>query len=187
MAEFKKISDVDVINTLSDNDNVVIIGSDGAIKQTSSSNLGMDITKTEVVEEMAEDDKVVLVSNGEVKQVPVSKVGGSGLVITLENPNYGDGEYIIAQNNYDEFYDALIKGACVTIETQEVYLNCWGKNGSWSGCSFGDLTVTNAGYSQEIVSQWEITDIGLIVITWNFRFVFPNGSHNLPKIEAPAE
>lgn len=70
MAEFKKIADVDVINTLNDDDNVVIIGSDGALKQTSSSNLGMDITKTEVVEAPAENDTLIVVSEGVVKQVP---------------------------------------------------------------------------------------------------------------------
>lgn len=72
MAEFKKIADVDVINTLNDDDNVVIIGSDGALKQTSSSNLGMDITKTEVVEAPAENDTLVVVSEGVVKQVPAA-------------------------------------------------------------------------------------------------------------------
>lgn len=69
MTEFKKISDVDVIDTLTDSDNVVIIDSDGALKQTSSGNLGMDITKTEVVEAPEETDNLVLVSNGTVKQV----------------------------------------------------------------------------------------------------------------------
>lgn len=72
MAKFKKIADVDVINTLNDDDNVVIIGSDGALKQTSSSNLGMDITKTEVVEAPAENDTLVVVSEGAVKQVPAA-------------------------------------------------------------------------------------------------------------------
>ena len=72
MAEFKKISDVDVINTLTDNDNVVIVGADGVLKQTSSGNLGMDITKTEVVEAPEEADNLVLVSNGAVKQIPAA-------------------------------------------------------------------------------------------------------------------
>lgn len=71
MNEFKKISDVDVINSLTDNDNVVIIGSDGVIRQTSSSNLGMDITKTEVIDERTDDDKFVVVSGGKVKQMSV--------------------------------------------------------------------------------------------------------------------
>lgn len=39
MAEFKKISDVDVVNALTDSDNVLVIGSDGALKQTASSNI----------------------------------------------------------------------------------------------------------------------------------------------------
>ena len=39
MAEFKKISNVDVIDALTDNDNVLVVGSDGALKQTSSSNI----------------------------------------------------------------------------------------------------------------------------------------------------
>ena len=39
MAEFKKISDVDVLTDLTENDNVLVIGSDGALKQTASSNV----------------------------------------------------------------------------------------------------------------------------------------------------
>lgn len=39
MAEFKQISNVDVIDALTDNDNVLVVGSDGALKQTSSSNI----------------------------------------------------------------------------------------------------------------------------------------------------
>lgn len=39
MAEFKKISDVDVVTELTENDNVLVIGSDGALKQTASSNV----------------------------------------------------------------------------------------------------------------------------------------------------
>jgi hypothetical protein len=39
MAEFKKISDVDVVTDLTENDNVLVIGSDGALKQTASSNV----------------------------------------------------------------------------------------------------------------------------------------------------
>ena len=39
MAEFKKISDVDVIDALTESDNILIVGSDGALKQTSSANI----------------------------------------------------------------------------------------------------------------------------------------------------
>jgi hypothetical protein len=83
MAEFKKISDVDVIEELTENDNVLVIGSDGALRQTSSANLGMDITKTEVVEAPEETDNLVLVSNGIVKQIPAvtfaAASGGGGV------------------------------------------------------------------------------------------------------------
>ena len=152
MAEFKQISNVDVIDALTDNDNVLVIGADGALKQTSSGNFG-----------------------------------GKGLVITLENPNYGEGEYdtIIAQNNYDEIYDALIQGCQVSIATQDIYATRW-DGGYWEGSYVGNDRVTNEGYSQEPVRQWSITDLGLMMETYCFYILFPNGSHNLPKKETPA-
>lgn len=39
MAEFKKISDVDVVTELTENDNILVVGSDGALKQTASANI----------------------------------------------------------------------------------------------------------------------------------------------------
>lgn len=39
MTEFKKISDVEVLETLTDSDNVLVVGLDGALKQTASSNV----------------------------------------------------------------------------------------------------------------------------------------------------
>lgn len=106
MAEFKKIADVDVINTLNDDDNVVIIGSDGALKQTSSSNLGMDITKTEVVEAPAENDTLVVVSEGVVKQVPAA--------------SFAAGKPIRLRTNSDSDYLYATDGVVVMFETEEV-------------------------------------------------------------------
>lgn len=184
MAEFKKISDVDVINTLSDNDNVVIIGSDGAIKQTSSSNLGMDITKTEVVEEMAEDDKVVLVSNGEVKQVPVSKVGGSGYVVTLtendlNNPVVDFDGFVISEN-YDELYKVLCAGGSAWIDMTVMMAN------NPSALSSSGVYPTNYARSCDLIGGWVLTDIGLIVMGFNEDYLFPNGSHNAPPLQNDA-
>lgn len=90
MAEFKKIANVDVINTLTDDDNVVIIGSDGVLKQTSSSNLGMDITKTEVVEAPAENDTLVVVSNGTVKQIPAASFAAGKPIRLFTDTNNQD-------------------------------------------------------------------------------------------------
>lgn len=142
MAEFKQISSVDVIDTLTKNDNILVIGADGALKQTT---------------------------------------GGKGLVVTLENPIYVN-EGIIAQNNYDEIYAALMQGSHVAISTLDWYLTT--DHHPLIGATFGeDLEVTNAGYVQESIGQWSITDIGLIVNTWSVCICFPNGSHNLPKQE----
>ena len=69
MAEFKKISEVDVLTTLVDGDNVLIVDSNGELKQTAFSNLGTDITKAEIVDVPTENDTLVLVSDGTVKQV----------------------------------------------------------------------------------------------------------------------
>ena len=40
MAEFKKISDVEIVEKLTEEDNILIIGADGALKQTTATNVG---------------------------------------------------------------------------------------------------------------------------------------------------
>ena len=141
MAEFKKISDVDVINTLTDNDNVVVIGSDGALKQTSSGNLGMDITKTEVVEAPAEEDNLVLVSNGTVKQVSAAAfaaASGGGnepiyLIPTGGTPySYNANNYVTADGSAvpENLYELWLAGTPVFItsaDTNNIYHGVYNK------------------------------------------------------------
>lgn len=117
MAEFKKISDVDIVTSLSEEDNVVIIGSNGEIKQTASSNLGMDITKTEIVEAPEENDTLVLVSNGMVKQVSAASfaaASGGGV-----NP-----VYLVTENTSDSSIERFtqLDGSAVPDNLYDLFL-----------------------------------------------------------------
>lgn len=160
MAEFKKISDVDVINTLTDNDNVVIVGADGVLKQTSSGNLGMDITKTEVVEAPEETDNLVLVSNGAVKQIPAANLGSKGYVVTITEDNCAYTDYgMQCSENYDAMYETLQAGGNVWL----------------------DMSQFNGFFYMQLVCVAELAPAGLVVSTWNDEILFPNGSHNLPQ------
>lgn len=145
MAEFKKIADVDVINTLNDDDNVVVIGSDGALKQTSSKNIK----------------------------------GSASIILRPQNFYYNEDEdCLCVEDNYDELYDALMSGVCVWIDSTEHYATM-----GWGDVYNPSSIITNSGTSYNFVSCWTITDIGLVLETWNYKLVFPNGSHNLPRIE----
>lgn len=91
MANLKPIADVEVLESLTDDDKVVVIGSDGILKQTASSNLGMDITKTETIEEPSVEDTLVVISDGNVKQLPASTFaslcGASPIVLISSSTN----------------------------------------------------------------------------------------------------
>lgn len=181
MAEFKKISDVDVINALTDNDNVVIVGADGVLKQTPSGNLGMDITKTEVVEAPEETDNLVLVSNGAVKQIPAANVGSKGYIAVLteddlNNPivEFTDGPTI--SENYDELYDVLCAGGSAWIDVTAM------SGGRSTMAAPSGVSPTVQEKMRISIGMWSITDIGLVAYTMEMSFLFPNGSHNLtPK------
>jgi hypothetical protein len=186
MAEFKQISNVDVINELTESDNVLVVGSDGALKQTSSGNLGMDITKTEVVEAPAEEDNLVLVSNGTVKQVPVSNFGSKGYIAVLteddlNNPavDYADGPVISA--NYDELYEVLCAGGNAWIDMTAMI-------GGRSTKDSAGVSPTAHGAILTSIQLWQITDIGLLVVIMggDMSILFPNGSHNLPSAVLPS-
>ena len=154
MADFKKISDTEVVDALTDMDNVVVIGSDGVLKQTSSSNLGMDITKTEVVEAPAENDTLVLVSEGAVKQVSAAAfaaaVGGGAepirLITSVTADSASDGQCTLEDGSSvpSDLYDLFLAGT-------PIYLQY---NNAWSLCI---LAVPNGSYGN------------------NFMFMTPNG------------
>lgn len=141
MTEFKKISDVDVIDTLTDSDHVVIIDSDGALKQTASSNLGMDITKTEVVEAPAENDTLVLVSDGTVKQVSAATFaaasGGGGVepihlfTLSTNDPDISEFTLLDGSEVPSNLYDLFLAGT-------PIFKNCQVGAGmsstSWAMC-----------------------------------------------------
>lgn len=60
MAEFKKISDVEVLEALTDSDNVLVVGSDGALKQTASSNVKGSTSWNDLTDKpFGEEDGVV--------------------------------------------------------------------------------------------------------------------------------
>ena len=95
MAEFKKIAEVDVINELTENDKVLIVDADGALKQTPSSNIkgGRGIlfrSENFYNEELVLDD---------------------GYVNTI----------LFCGDNYDELYDVLMSGTPVSISDTEAF------------------------------------------------------------------
>lgn len=91
MAEFKKISEVDVVTELTENDNILVVGSDGALKQTSSAN------------------------------IKGGSGGAVGYVLKLTEDNYAYVNYEHqCTDNYDEIYDILMSGGIVWVDYEFV-------------------------------------------------------------------
>ena len=158
MAEFKKISDVDVINTLTDNDNVLIVGADGALKQTASSNVkggasGYFLT-------LSEDN------------------------CQIDWDYYG----ILCNENYDELYNVLIAGGSAWIDfalmdgmqpvrpyesATEPLLPFATNTAGWV-VHISDWSISDVGLFLTCPLFGDF-----------FVVCFPNGSHNLPPVELP--
>ena len=118
MAEFKKISDVDVLDELTENDNVLIVDANGALKQIASTNIKG--------------------GNG----------GAVGHVIKLTEDNYAYINYSHHYtDNYDDIYNVLVSGGIVWVDfellegrpysefvssyglsSEGLYLSCWDYN-----------------------------------------------------------
>lgn len=91
MAEFKKISEVDVVTELTENDNILVVGSDGALKQTPSGN------------------------------IKGGSGGAAGYVLKLTENNYAYVNYEHqCSDNYDEIYDILVSGGIVWVDYEFV-------------------------------------------------------------------
>jgi hypothetical protein len=132
MANLKPIADVEVLESLTDGDKVVVIGSDGILKQTASSNLGMDITKTETIEEPSVEDTLVVISDGNVKQLPASTFAslcGAAPIVVISsstNSNLYDYDCMLADGSElpSNLYDLFIAGTPIVLVYNSVALSC---------------------------------------------------------------
>jgi hypothetical protein len=91
MAEFKKLSDVEVVAEPTESTNV-LIEEDGVIKKAPKTAVGGDVFKklsdVEVVETPADTANVLIEEDGVIKKAPKTAVGGTGgeepdLIVTL--------------------------------------------------------------------------------------------------------
>lgn len=155
MAEFKKLSEVEQIETASDN-------------------------ATVLVEE-----------GGEIKRVPKKEVGGAGgyiVTFTPDNiPVFEDG-LAVCIDNYDNMYDVLMAGGSVYFDMTALVFS--GPAPSVLASSGFPSPSAYDGY-KTVVSEWMLTDIGLMAIVncdimgMGMAVVFPNGSHNLESNDQP--
>ena len=120
---------------------------------------------------------VIAEVGGKIKRVPKKEVGGaSGYIMTLTADNFNSSTKVCTEN-YDEMYDVLMAGGSV-----------WISLGSLSELAAVSTLVSESPsvptptvYGPQVCacSGWNITDIGLIVISGEGNVLFPNGSHNL--------
>lgn len=147
MAEFKKLSEVDVLETASDNATVLI-------------------------EE-----------GGEIKRVPKSEVGGTGVggyVIKLSESYLDDNNHYCIESSYDEIYDILVAGGSVWVD----YADRPQMAPMIAAPTTGLYAATNWGEMNMSIVAWQITDVGLALYTMDESTIyFPNGSHNLEPME----
>ena len=139
------------------------------------------------IESVSDNATVLVEENGEIVRVPKTSVGGAGgyvAVLTVEdlqNPaaEWYDGPVI--SENYDKMYDVLCAGGSAWID----YTNMM-KNMPSPTAAVGGVWPTNYGSYRAMITDWMMTDIGLIAISTNegdrTRVLFPNGSHNLPPM-----
>ena len=158
MAEFKKISDVDVIDALTESDNILIVGSDGALKQTSSANI-----------KGGASGYLLTLSDSNCQ---------------IDRDNYG----VLCNQNYDELYDVLIAGGSAWFDfaflrgmpsvkpydaVSEPLLP--------EPTNFAGMVIPLSFWQLTDVGLFVNCD----VFGGHFTVCFPNGSHNLPAAEQP--
>lgn len=158
MAEFKKISEVDVVTELTENDNILVVGSDGALKQTASSNVkskatGYFLTLSE--------------SNSQI-----------------DWDNFG----VLCNENYDELYNVLMSGGSAWIDFAWADDMPTIKTYESAAPSILPEPTNFAGYVVHVSSwnMTDVgLRVECMAFGDSFIVIFPNGSHNLPAIEPP--
>lgn len=121
-----------------------------------------------------DNTNVIAEVDGVLKRIPKKEVGGAGgYIMELNSTNFDQGQ-MICTANYDEMYDVLMEGGNVWLSISD--------EPNQQPTTYDALNITNYGNDNELICQWTITDMGLVVTTFNFRILFTNGSHNLPSI-----
>lgn len=89
--EFKKLSAVDTIKTVSETANV-LIEENGEIKKIHKDGITMNPNKLSAVDSVSETANVLIEENGEIKKAPKTAVGGAGgnLVFIFTSDFYED-------------------------------------------------------------------------------------------------
>lgn len=160
MAEFKRISDVDMIDELTETDNILVVGSDGALKQTASSNVkskatGYFLTLSE--------------SNSQI-----------------DWDNFG----VLCNENYDELYNVLMSGGSAWFDFAWLDDMPPVKTYESATPSILPNPTNFAGRVVHVLewSITDVGLLVYCMVYGDFCMViFPNGSHNLPAIEPPLE
>ena len=117
MADFKKLSAVEVVETVSDTASV-LIEENGIIKRTPKDKIGMNLKHLDTVESISDASNILIEENGVIKKAPKTAVGSTNkntspvdIVFYLSN-----GTVELVQGTYEEVRNK--------IESNEPVLAC---------------------------------------------------------------
>ena len=131
-----------------------------------------------LLDSVTNNTTVLVEENGEIKRAPKNEVGGTGgYVIKLENSFIGNSDCYEFEESYDNLYEVLLAGGAVWVDYENAP-----QMSMPSALSLWD--ATNWGPYKFIVCGWCLTDKGLVL--WDYdgsTIYYPNGSHNLERIE----
>ena len=174
MADFKKLSELDVQETVSDVTNVVI-EDNGNIRRLPVSEVGFklnELTEASVLDSISDTANVVIEDNGNIRRLPSTMLKPKGLVFEITEADfdtsdtYEFSEGPVITKNYDELYEAFSNG-----NTSVIKFTMGDMTGYLTPVSFLPWPEINAA-------------VGMYCGTWEFPFLFINGSyHNTEATE----
>lgn len=150
--EFKKLSDVNVIESTKDGLNVLVEDGGEIVKIAVDDMIPAPIDEialiagSETLEEVHDDMTVLVEVNGEIKRVPSNGFGGGNIVITYDGTNY------TCNVPYEEFESAVLAGyPLVYVDTNDKWSSSnvsvsYNHNGEYWAVravdTYGEVTVT---------------------------------------------
>jgi hypothetical protein len=159
MAEFKKLSEVEMLESASDNA-TVLIEEGGDIKRVPKGAVG-----------------------------GAGGVGGYIATVTMDDLEMSMGNMMIISENYDALYDVLNAGGSAWIDFSIMNSMAPSNVMSGSSSNTPSYPSPSVfGKMIGIIVSWTITDVGLIcgaiLEDSTIPVMFPNGSHNLEQFES---